>query len=103
METISKKEFHSVTDKILNMISEVQKTQQLIIQKLLLNERNHRVSHQKIQDTKISVKRGYDLCVQQLKAVQKSYHNVIEAQQICMEENEELLSDLSASMGTISV
>ena len=103
---ISKKEFHQVTDQLLNMILEVQQTQKIILNKLLLHERNTRVTHRQLHDTKLSVKRGYDLCLEQLKAVQKSYHNVLEAQEHCMEENEDLLSDLSNSvtnLGTFKV
>jgi hypothetical protein len=75
----------------------------LVLQRLMIVERDVRVLHTRSHETKIYVKRGLAECKEYLKACQKGYHNIAEFSENLLEETEELQNTMaSATVSTWS-
>jgi len=90
-------EFQKVTDHILNLLLEIQESQKILTKKILLLERGQRVTNTKLHENKIFIRRGWNSCKEMLRAVQTSYHNVLQVQEHCLEESEDIHSAIGSS------
>ena len=89
-------------EELLEIFREIKTSQQAILEKLFDLDRKHRVINVKLHETNVNVKKGLEECKKMLKCVQKSYHNVLEAQEYCLNETEENISDLSNCVSNLN-